>query len=361
MDVKCHQDWRNAKRSFTSLWEGKPAKSPYIGMSVPKPQALQRPCPPPPEDDEALWLDPEWHAAAIPVSVGNRYWIGATAPGELLLAGWLNSLGGTPRFDRHTIWFDTVPDIDFGKPSPFRHNPENPWFLKLERLFDAVAVSSAENGFCFSPSLGLPANDLLSMHMGTEGFLLALIDHPEWMRAAIIDGANDLLAVKRAFIEKAEACNGDLCHSGTGWMPIWAPEPFLRTQSDVSCMLSPDMFEKFVLPELEIYGKSYPLWYHLDGGNAKQHLPILLSLPYLRFIQYVPTPSEPANGIDHIEFYRQVQDAGKVVHIEIAAGRVTQQLVKGLDPARTLLCVNGVNSLSEAEDILSNVEKWSVG
>jgi hypothetical protein len=46
----------------------------------------------------------------------------------------------------------------------------------------------------------------------------------------------------------------------------------------------------------EAYGA---LWYHLDGGDARQHLPRLLSLPYLRVVQYTPAPCEPPNGPGH--------------------------------------------------------------
>ena len=62
-------------------------------------------------------------------------------------------------------------------------------------------------------------------------------------------------------------------------------------------MLSPAMFDRFVVPELDVYGEDHgALWYHLDGGDARQHLPRLLSLPYLRVVQYVPAPFEPPNG-----------------------------------------------------------------
>ena len=42
----------------------------------------------------------------------------------------------------------------------------------------------------------LPANDVLAMLMGTEAFLLALVDHPQWMAQAIVEGTRDQLAVR---------------------------------------------------------------------------------------------------------------------------------------------------------------------
>lgn len=353
--MKNHQNWEKARRRFTDLWENKPTKIPYVGIRVNK-ESMQ-PWPSQPAKDEDYWLDPEWNARRILVDVENQYWLGETVPGQLLLAGWMISLGGKPAFNRHTIWFEPYQKIDFNKPSPFRHNPLDPWFLKYKRLFEAVVKTAAKGEFGVNPMMGLPANDLLSMHMGTDNFFFAMMDHPEWVRDAIIQGADDLLNVKRDFLKFSEKHLGDLCCSGVGWMPLWSPKPYIRTQSDVSCMLSPDMFEEFVLPELEIYGKKFPLWYHLDGGDARQHLPILFSLPYLKFIQYTPTPSEPGNGMEHLELYRQIQEAGKIVHVSISSDRITEKLVKELDPSKILFDTR-TETLAQAEALLNKIGKW---
>jgi hypothetical protein len=354
--MKHHQDWEKAKQRFTDLWENKPTKIPYIGIRAKK-EKIQD-WPPQPVNDEDYWLDPFWNVQKNTIDAGNQYWIGETIPGQILLAGWLCSLGGRPEFNRQTIWFEPFPEIDFSKPSPFRHDPDDPWFLKFKRLFEAVVKTAVKEEFGVAAQPGMPANDLLSMHMGTDNYLIATMDHPEWIREAIIQGAEDQLKVKVEFMEFAEKYIGDLCYCGVGWMPLWSPKPYLRTQSDVSCMLSPEMFEQFVLPELEIYGKKFPLWYHLDGGNAKQHLPILLSLPYLRFIQYVPMPSEPRNGIEHLEFYKQVQAAGKIVHIAVSADLLIEEFIKELDPSKTLID-SSTETLAQAEDLLAKVAKWS--
>ena len=176
------------------------------------------------------------------------------------------------------------------------------------------------------------------------------------MREAVIRGAEDLLQVKTEMMAAAEKQPGVPGHCCC-WMPLWSPKPFIFTQSDVSCMLSPAMFEQFVLPELEITGRNFPLWYHLDGGNAKQHLPILLSLPYLKFIQYTPTPSEPPNGLEHLAFYRQIQNSGKVVHVAVSPERITEALVKGLDPSRILIST-WMESQAQAEELLARIAAW---
>jgi hypothetical protein len=147
-------------------------------------------------------------------------------------------------------------------------------------------------------------------------------------------------------------------YGNAGWMALWAPEPFLSTQSDVSCMLSPEMFDRFVVPELDVYGQAHnALWYHLDGGDAKQHLPRLLSLPYLRVIQYVPAPFEPPNGPGHLEMYQQIQAAGRIVHIQVPAENV-ESLVRELDPS-LLMLDTWCASRADGEKLLEQSVKWA--
>jgi hypothetical protein len=147
-------------------------------------------------------------------------------------------------------------------------------------------------------------------------------------------------------------------YGGAGWMPFWTPEPYVGTQSDVSCMLSPEMFDRFVVPELDVHGQEHgALWYHLDGGNARQHLPRLLSLPYMRVIQYTPAPGEPPNGPGHLEMYRQIQAAGRIVHISLPWQNV-EPLLRELDPGRLMLEVPCA-SRGEGERLLESSSRWA--
>ena len=73
------------------------------------------------------------------------------------------------------------------------------------------------------------------------------------------------------------------------------------------------MFEQFIVPELEICGEEDgAIWYHLDGRDARHHLPRLLSLPTLRVVQYVPTPGEPVLGVPAGKPARQPGVIGQV-------------------------------------------------
>jgi hypothetical protein len=94
------------------------------------------------------------------------------------------------------------------------------------------------------------------MLMGSEAFLVALTDHPEWMRDALITAVGEQCRVRlqlRSLIQDKH----DFWYTNGGFMPFWAPEPFFGSQSDVSCMLSPEMFDRFIVPEFDMYADNF--------------------------------------------------------------------------------------------------------
>lgn len=353
--MKYKADWPEARRRLTALWHRERLDRPALAVTAPQPVAAPTPVPVP-ADDEARWLDPAYRVALTQRQLESTWWGGEAVPSSLLMAGWVNSLGGTPRFAPETIWFEPGA-VDFGGPSPFRHDPQGLWEGKYRALLLAQCAAAGQGDFLVGKSCILPANDLLSMHLGTQAFLLALLDHPEWMAMAIRQGALDQQQARQE-LQALVRARHDYWYGNAGWMPLWAPEPFNSTQSDVSCMLSPELFERFVLPELDILGQEHgALWYHLDGGDARQHLPRLLSLPYLRVIQYVPAPCEPPNGPGHLAMYRQIQAAGRIVHVQVPWQHV-EPLVRDLDPA-LLLLDTWCPSREAGERLLEQTVTWS--
>jgi len=353
--MKYKPDWSDAQRRLTALWRGEMLDRSCIAVTAPQP--VKNPTPvPAPADDEARWMDPVYLAASARRQVESAWWGGESIPSFLLMGGWVLCLGGVPHFGPNTIWFDTRP-VDFDQPTPFRHDPESPWVRKYREALFALVEAAGRDEFLVGSACMLPANDLLSMHMGTEAFLFALMDHPDWMAEAIRIGACDQLAVRRELSARVRERH-DFWYGLGGWMPFWAPDPFLATQSDVSCMLSPDMYDRLVVPELDVYGHEHgALWYHLDGGDARQHLPRLLSLPYLRVVQYTPAPNEPPNGPGHLDLYRAIQKAGRIVHIDVPPQHV-EPLLRELDPSRLMLQTR-CRSRDEGERLLEQSAVWA--
>ena len=55
----------------------------------------------------------------------------------------------------------------------------------------------------------------------------------------------------------------------TQWLGVWSPGKMYNVQSDFCCMISPALFERFIVPELEtVCAYLDDVTYHLDGPGA---------------------------------------------------------------------------------------------
>jgi hypothetical protein len=80
----------------------------------------------------------------------------------------------------------------------------------------------------------------------------------------------------------------------TCWGPCWSPGRGYMLQSDFAYMISPQMFARFVMPDLAACCDALDYaFYHLDGKGQIAHLERLLSLPRLRGVQWVPGDGSP--------------------------------------------------------------------
>jgi 5-methyltetrahydrofolate--homocysteine methyltransferase len=122
-------------------------------------------------------------------------------------------------------------------------------------------------------------------------------------------------------------------------------------------MISPRMFEDLFLPYLEQQTR----WvrrtvYHLDGPNAIRHLDLLMSLPELDGIQWVPGAGAPPMSA-WIRLLRRVQAGGKLLVLSCGPEEV-ETLLSALEPEGLLLSTH-CDSDEEAVALLQNVTRWT--
>jgi hypothetical protein len=153
--------------------------------------------------------------------------------------------------------------------------------------------------------------DILASLMGTENLLFALNDSPEVIEnltSRITKLWLDCYSQLSAIIlppTQCSCCWGALLFPGTGYY----------LQSDFSYMISPKMFERFVMPDLEAccHAMEYP-FYHLDGIGQIKHLDMLLAIPGLTGIQWVPGEGQlPAD--EWLELFSKIRKSGKNVQV----------------------------------------------
>ena len=351
--MKYKPNWDEARERWIALWERRHLGRPCITVMAPSGRDIPTPAA---ADPEEYWLGPEFLARRALAHVGNTCWGGEAMPSLLLMAGWVICYGATPLFNWDTIWHEPI-TVDWDNPPEFKLDWDDPWFRRYEAVYQAVLEVAGWDDFMVGFPCILPANDILVAIISNDEFLPGLYEHPEWMRRAILILSRYQIEVVKHFRALAAKTHA-FPWGNPQWMSFWAPEPYIATQSDVSCMLSPEMYDEFIVPDLDQMGEAFgAMWYHLDGSRAFQHLPRLLSLPYLRVVQFTPEPDVPPNGPEWLDLYRKIQAAGKIVHINLAPEHV-EPLARSLDPG--LLCLETwAAGPEEAEELLKSAERWT--
>lgn len=354
--MRYKHNWPEAREHWRALWEHRHLGRPCMVVYAPLPE--RRPVPEP-VSGEQKYLDAGYIVSAAEAHFAGDYYAGEAFPSLLLLAAWATTCyGATPHFEmeQSTIWFDTL-EVDWENPPTFDLDMDDVWFRRYEALHLAVLRAAGRDDFMVGQPVVLPGNDILPLLLGADTFLTCLVDRPEWMRKTILKLARNWVEVTRHFYRLSAPVH-DFWY-GVNWACFWAPEPFVATQSDISCMISPEMYDEFIVPELDLVGREFgKVWYHLDGPGALSHLPRLCSLDYVKVIQWVPGSGAARNGQVWMDVYKKIQDAGKIVHIHIAAGEI-EPLVRELDPGLLCMQVGGCRSPQEARDLLESAERWT--
>jgi len=220
-------------------------------------------------------------------------------------------LGGAYRWAWNTVWFENEPVItDWKNALAPVLRQESAMYRMVDSLTDQF-LAAGEGGQKFYTSLTDIGGtyDILASLRGTENLLFDLVDHPDEV----------LSYVKRlqpVWLDYFRTCaNRLIARQGcvTSWMPIWSDRPWYPLQCDFSAMISPGMFEAFILPDLrrqtECMDRSV---YHLDGPGELPHVKYLLSLPRLNAIQW--TAGDGNESLGHPRWfglYEEIQAAGK--------------------------------------------------
>ncbi|MBN1636443.1 MAG: hypothetical protein JW920_08010 [Deltaproteobacteria bacterium] len=110
------------------------------------------------------------------------------------------------------------------------------------------------------------------------------------------------------------------------WMHLWSENPWYPLQCDISNMISPAMYEEFVMPRLTRTARELgQAVYHLDGPGEWQHLDYILSIPEIKAIQYQSVDTDPPNEASHwLPYYRRIAEAGKGVFFYVYTQDIEQ-------------------------------------
>ncbi|PKN84816.1 MAG: hypothetical protein CVU46_12995 [Chloroflexi bacterium HGW-Chloroflexi-8] len=217
-------------------------------------------------------------------------------------------LGSKPEFIDGTTWYHPAEPESFLTLDE-KIDPNNPWLIQMEK-FIAFANSNWRKFVLGHTDIGGNL-DLLASLRGSQKTLFDLVENPMQVNSWL----TQITKVWLNFFNFFESYIPTLQNGQSGWAPIWAPGRTYMLQCDFSAMISPKMFEKFVVPDLQSCCDhiDYP-FYHLDGPGAIRHIDSLIKIEKLKGIQWIPGAGAPP-AEEWLPLLEKIRNAGKLCQL----------------------------------------------
>ena len=345
MPVPYKANWEETEARMRAWWKRKNINRVPMSIGISAPKNIVYPKA---KDPEMFYTDAEFLKSYLKKIFENHHYAAETIPNYSFMLGYAfpgNFMKQKPLMDFSTVWFNHTGEDLASLPLDF--DPSNDLWRKLLKLEKELLSVSMQGLPVFIQPI-----DVISMVLGAEKTCMELIERPE-----LIKSCRDRLLVtfKKMYNESYNLLQEKYTGS-TGWLPVWSPGKYFPVQCDFSCMISEDMFEEFVAPELEDLTNFLDnSIYHLDGAGALHHIPRLLKFKKIDAIQWVPGAGKP-EGMYWKEVFKQILEGGKGLYASIPASEVEEAL-KTL-PKEGLWIATSAETLEEANELIKLAEKY---
>jgi 5-methyltetrahydrofolate--homocysteine methyltransferase len=364
------EDWPQARERIEAFWEGEVLDRVCLAVTAPREEAFSASAEdaanlaedshscslsdlirlPEPESDEARYTDPEFIIKYNDVWFWSVFWGGEAVPEFTNRLGYV--VHGNPEvsFSRDTVWGD--PWLPSSSPDVYRFDSENRWWRVLCEVQKAVLADSRGKYLVKLPAID-PPTDILSTIRGAGELCMDLIERPDDVHAILryLTEVRDWMD-QVLYVPLLEEYGGIALSSRE-----WGPGRSYALQCDFSAMISPRHFREFVMPELIHFADaSERCRYHLDGVDALRHLPAILEIEKIKYVQWVPGAGAP-DGLHWQDVWETLRAAGRGMQTRVAYARV-EETVKEWG-AEGLFLVTTAPDEAAARDLLKRVERWS--
>ena len=248
-------------------------------------------------------------------------------------------------------WNEDSKDTNWSKPFvedwadalPLRLRDDHPLWRRMLEFYRRCADRMAGKMLTAPPDLHTNT-DLLAAVRGPERLCLDLMDRPEAIDEAMLSARAIFPQVWDAVRQAGRMDELGYCHG------FYSMQGAAVLQCDFSCMVSPEMFARWILPaleeEAEIVGR---VVYHWDGPGALVHTDALVRSKGLHTLSYVPGAGRGGHA-DYMDLFNRVQAGGKAVQVYGSPEQI-KAMHRELKPEKTFYCT-GTNTEKEADELL---------
>jgi hypothetical protein len=352
------QDWEDAQQRIIAWWDGAVVDRACLQVTSPRIEAWDAEAT---SAEEPIDLDERWtNLDYVIASTGDRirrtFWGGEAFPlfsPNLGPDAFAAFFGGDLTFvDPWTSW---VPPIisDWETAPELTIQHDNHWWqLQLELVRRAKAQG---NGLWIT---GIPdthaSGDALAALRGRNELCLDLYDHGPAVHTAM---DRMVAAVLQAYEVYFDILQPSMYGSCSGWLPVWWPGRANVIQCDYIALISTEMVEEFFLDSLIAEARCLDrAIFHLDGPDALRHIDLLLEIPEIQAIQWVPGAGA-LPMTQWLALLTRIQAAGRSLHLSVWPHEV-RTLLEELRPEGLMLSTQ-VGSETEARDLLEKVAAWT--
>lgn len=263
-------------------------------------------------------------------------------------------LGSELKSAKDTVWFEPV-EVDELSQLSVKYTNQNKWYQRIMDLTKTAVNTWQDKRQVALTDLGGNL-DILAGLRGTQELLMDLYDCPEEVERL----AGEITAAWLRYFDDYYEVFAPQQRGCAGWWPLWAPGKSYMLQCDFSYMISPDMFERFVLPDIKTccdhldYG-----FYHMDGKGQIPHLDLLLSVERLRGIQWIPGDgAEPAE--EWPDLLKRIVEAGKLCQIYTSCAGALK-IAREVGLRGFAACISDSLSEKQCTDFMADLRRADCG
>ncbi len=175
-------------------------------------------------------------------------------------------------------------------------------------------------GKCLLYNIDMHVNiDGLEALRGAQDLLFDIIDSPDAIKKALSQMRRAFVKIYNSFHSYEQKKLGT-----TSLLHMYSRGKYNPIQADFICLLSPEMFRDFVLPEIKFEARFLDhCCFHLDGADSLKHLDDILAIPEIDAIQWIPGAGQKPQ-LEWPEVLHKIQAANKAIILYLAPEQVKE-------------------------------------
>ena len=356
MRIAYCSEWERSEERYRAFWANEALDRPAIYLTAPREEPLPGPPrPAPPDDWLRYWTDIEYVIARADYTFRHTEYFAEAFPnlwinfGPGIVAAYL---GARIACDASTVWFHPI--IRDWETAKLRLEPENWWWKRTQEITRAAVEFGAGKFFVGITDLG-GVSDVLASLRGSAQLQMDFLLNPELVARSL----RTITEYWKSCYEALYRIMDERMVGSAQFLNLWSPRRMYNIQSDLCCMISPQLFEKFIVPELEAECEFLDdVTFHLDGPGAIKHLERICAIPNLKGIQWTPGAGQPP-AAEWLPLLRYIQRKGKLLCLHDHISKA-EKLIRGLSPRGLWIWFEGgASSREEALDLLRLARQWA--